>query len=232
MSERLNVHLSALEDLLRESGLQIVERKAIPFGVQIVLTDGLSKVPLNIFTSGRISVQGKPSDLQAKLDAWAKQQEATFRGQAPEEERRSQVNILVVAPSRFYQVRNLLAALPGARFVPPRGSALFRAEIEREHQDVAVRLYPSGSLVIQGLASRLLDEITQTLSAYVVKPLDWRWWKAHRRRRMNATPSWKTVRPRPPWRGCRCTATRRCCGSPARPFSTPWSRRRNCAKPG
>ncbi|MGB9800877.1 MAG: ribonuclease HIII [Thermanaerothrix sp.] len=173
MSERLNVHLSALEELLRESGLQIVERKAIPFGVQIVLTDGLSRVPLNIFTSGRISVQGKPSDLQAKLDAWAKQQEATFRGQAPEEERRSQVNILVVAPSRFYQVRNLLAALPGARFVPPRGSALFRAEIEREHQDVAVMLYPSGSLVIQGLASRLFDEITQTLSAYVVKPLDW-----------------------------------------------------------
>jgi ribonuclease HIII len=173
MNERLDAHLSALEDLLRESGLQIVERQAIPYGVQIVLTDGLNKVPLNFFTSGRITVQGKPSDLQVKLKAWAEQQEATFRGQAPEEERRSQANILVVAPAHFQRVRNLLAALPGVRFVSPRGSALLRAEIEREHQHVAVTLYPSGSLVIQGLASRLLDEITQTLSAQVVKPLDW-----------------------------------------------------------
>ncbi|HCE18432.1 MAG TPA: ribonuclease HIII [Anaerolinea thermolimosa] len=173
MNERLDAHLSAMEDLLRESGLQIVERRAISYGVQIVLTDGLSKVPLNFFTSGRITAQGRPSDLQVKLDAWAKQQEATFRGQAAEEERKSQANILVAAPAHFHKVRSLLADMPGVSFVSPRGSALFHAEIEKEHQHVAVTLYPSGTLVIQGLASRLLDEITQTLNVHVVKPLDW-----------------------------------------------------------
>lgn len=75
MNERLDA-LSALEELLRKSGLQIVERQHIACSVQIVLTDGLSQVPLNVFINGHLTFPGKPSGLRAKLTAWAKQQEA------------------------------------------------------------------------------------------------------------------------------------------------------------
>lgn len=51
-------------------GWSICDEKAIAYGYQFTVTDGQSKVPVALYATGKILVQGKASALQAVLKTW------------------------------------------------------------------------------------------------------------------------------------------------------------------
>lgn len=61
---------SDLERLLGESGVEITGRRGIPYGTQYHLSRGPEKNNLNVYRTGKISADGKPSALKDLLENW------------------------------------------------------------------------------------------------------------------------------------------------------------------
>ncbi|MBO0778865.1 MAG: ribonuclease HIII [Ktedonobacteraceae bacterium] len=71
---KLEARLAALRAFIDENGWSVVNEKAIAHGQQVEVTDGISRIPVNIFATGKILVQGKPGTLQSILKTWSGQQ--------------------------------------------------------------------------------------------------------------------------------------------------------------
>jgi hypothetical protein len=57
----------AFKAFLADQDLTIFNEQSIDHGYQIIVTDGLSRNPVNFYKTGRILVQGKDSILKTKL---------------------------------------------------------------------------------------------------------------------------------------------------------------------
>jgi ribonuclease HIII len=67
---KLQANIDALREFAQSNGWIIVDEKDIQSGYQLVVTDGITKVPIAFFFSGKTLIQGKPGELQTKLKAW------------------------------------------------------------------------------------------------------------------------------------------------------------------
>src|SRR5690348_9799073 len=67
---KLQAIIDALREYARSNGWIIVDEKDIQSGYQLVVTDGINKIPIAFFFSGKALVQGKPGELQTKLKSW------------------------------------------------------------------------------------------------------------------------------------------------------------------
>jgi ribonuclease HIII len=81
-------HIEALRAFVRDQGLQIFGEQAIEHGQQLTITDQSARVPVNFFTTGTISVQGKNSALKTKLQEWANLRRGSVSSGHPPENRR------------------------------------------------------------------------------------------------------------------------------------------------
>jgi hypothetical protein len=66
----------AFKVFLADQGLTIFNEQSIEHGYQIVVTDGLSRNPVNFYKTSRILVQGKDSVLKTKLTEWTNLRQA------------------------------------------------------------------------------------------------------------------------------------------------------------
>lgn len=79
MSEKtLQASVEALREFVQSKGWSISAEKEIAHGYQLVVTDGANKTPINLFTTGKVLIQGKPSILQTELRSWVNERRATF----------------------------------------------------------------------------------------------------------------------------------------------------------
>ncbi|GCF10110.1 ribonuclease HIII [Dictyobacter arantiisoli] len=69
--EKLSRSVHHLRQFIAEQNWSIVDEKEIAHGYQFLVTDGQSKVPIALYTTGKTLVQGKASSLQATLKAWS-----------------------------------------------------------------------------------------------------------------------------------------------------------------
>lgn len=76
MSQSSTSPVSAFEQWVRERGWRVLERRRIDHGVQLVVTDGTSRLPVNIYTTGKVLVQGPAGVLRTALSEWANLQRA------------------------------------------------------------------------------------------------------------------------------------------------------------
>ncbi len=67
---KLQANIDALREFIQSKGWTIVGEKEISYGYQLVVTDGMTRVPVNLFTSGKALIQGKPGVLQTELKSW------------------------------------------------------------------------------------------------------------------------------------------------------------------
>jgi len=67
---KLQADLDALQELIQSNGWLIVDKKVIQSGYQVIVTDEITKVSVSFFYSGKVLIQGKPGELQAKLKIW------------------------------------------------------------------------------------------------------------------------------------------------------------------
>ncbi len=67
---KLQANIVALREFIQSKGWKIFAEKEISYGYQLVVTDGMTRVPIDLFTSGKALIQGKPSVLQTELKSW------------------------------------------------------------------------------------------------------------------------------------------------------------------
>ncbi len=78
MSEKtLQTNIDALQEFVRSKGWSIIAEKEIAHGYQLVVTDGINKTPVDLFTTGKMLIQGRPGALQAEIQLWANERRAT-----------------------------------------------------------------------------------------------------------------------------------------------------------
>jgi ribonuclease HIII len=67
---KLQTNIYALREFIHNNGWSIIDEKEIQSGYQLVVTDGITRVPVALFHSGKALIQGKPGELQTKLKTW------------------------------------------------------------------------------------------------------------------------------------------------------------------
>ena len=67
---KLQQNIDALRTLVHERGWRITDEKVIQSGYQLTVSDGASKIPVALYTTGRALIQGKESPLRSELQAW------------------------------------------------------------------------------------------------------------------------------------------------------------------
>jgi|SRR5690348_1838878 len=67
---KLQSGIDALRALVHERGWRIIDEKAIQWGHQLIVSDGNTKIPVDLFTTGKALIQGKESPLRSELQAW------------------------------------------------------------------------------------------------------------------------------------------------------------------
>jgi ribonuclease HIII len=81
-TSKLQANINALREFAQSKGWTILAEKEIHSGYQLRITDGVARVPVNFFTTGRALIQGKPGTLQTELKSWWDARKASFPRQA------------------------------------------------------------------------------------------------------------------------------------------------------
>src|SRR5215469_5473912 len=72
----LQANVEALREYIQSKGWTIIAEKEIAYGYQLVVSDGANKTPVDLFTTGKVLIQGRPNALQAELRSWANERRA------------------------------------------------------------------------------------------------------------------------------------------------------------
>ncbi len=67
---KLQANIDALREYVHGKGWSIADEKAIQSGYQLTVTDGIARIPVAFFSSGKALIQGKPGALQTELKSW------------------------------------------------------------------------------------------------------------------------------------------------------------------
>src|SRR5947209_2040039 len=70
VGNKLQTTVNAFREFVHSQGWSIIAEKELMYGYQLVVTDGSAKTPVDLFTTGKVLVQGKPSGLQAAIKTW------------------------------------------------------------------------------------------------------------------------------------------------------------------
>jgi ribonuclease HIII len=73
---KLQANIDALRKFVQSNGWTILDEKEIQSGYQLKITDGITRVPIDFFTTGRALIQGKPGELQTRLKSWWNERKA------------------------------------------------------------------------------------------------------------------------------------------------------------
>jgi ribonuclease HIII len=77
VGNKLQETANAFREFVHNQGWSIISEREIAYGYQLVVTDGADKTPVDLFTSGKVLVQGKPSALQTALKLWVREQQVS-----------------------------------------------------------------------------------------------------------------------------------------------------------
>jgi ribonuclease HIII len=67
---KLQANIDALREFVHGKGWSIADEKEIQSGYQLTVTDGIARIPIAFFSSGKALIQGKPGVLQTELKSW------------------------------------------------------------------------------------------------------------------------------------------------------------------
>jgi ribonuclease HIII len=67
---KLQANIDALREFVESKGWSIFGEKEISYGYQLMVTDGITRIPVDLFTTGKALIQGKPGMLQTEIKSW------------------------------------------------------------------------------------------------------------------------------------------------------------------
>src|SRR5947209_10330771 len=77
VGNKLQTTVNAFREFVHSQGWSISAEKELMYGYQLVVTDGSAKTPVDLFTTGKILVQGKPSGLQTAIKSRVYEQQVS-----------------------------------------------------------------------------------------------------------------------------------------------------------
>jgi len=178
--------LENLKEFIHTRGWEILREREIANGYQVVITDGTNRVPINVFHTGTIQIQGKDSPLKEEVKHW---KETLISPSKPRPQNRSATYSIFSEKKREDLWNNVISRIPGA--IPKEVTGLaetHRVEIRREGLRVTITQYRSGNLLVQGLDSALFEEICDILDAHLEQDFTQR-----AQRFIPEEPSWEQV---------------------------------------
>ncbi len=166
--------LSAFRNYAASAGIKILSEREINSAIQLKLALGPDEGSINIYTTGSITVGGKPqSAFLKRLDDWKKSYQAeaveVLSGDGAIENR---ATTFFVAFAKVEVIREHLAGSFN-RIVWHEGNeavSFYRAEIFSRTDRVMVTQFRTGKLLVQGRASELFDDVCDHLDHKLSQP--------------------------------------------------------------
>lgn len=172
-ADRIRFNLEALENFLSQRGWHILEQRTIEHGLQVIVTDGAARLPVNLYNTGKILVQGKPGEMKNELTEWANLLQAGFPGAVSNNmlARRNRVAKYFVIPGNIEKIYGVVKGLPGEVVDREVGglAEVYRVEARYQGQRVTITQYDSGTLLVQGLSSPYFDTVCEILDEHLAQ---------------------------------------------------------------
>lgn len=171
MTDRVSTNLKALERFLEERGWRIFSQKDIDYGLQVIVTDGNMRLPVNFYNTGKIVVQGKSCKMKTILTEWTNliqaglSSEVTAGTPAPQ----NRVAKYLVIPDNIDKIHQVVLNLPGEVIDREVGgpAEIYRVEVRHNNYRVIITQYGSGTLIVQGLSSPHFDAVCEVLDEHL-----------------------------------------------------------------
>jgi ribonuclease HIII len=169
MTQKQDIAVAQLRAYVKESGLELLEEQEIDYGRQFRISNGTNICPVNIYTSGKITVGGKKTPLRQQIEEWKNLQQAQVLasvGQVDEAAAQNRATKFIVAQAKIDKIRSLIEELPGEitwREGESDEPQVYQAEIRDDGSKIVVTQYHTGTLMVQGRASVLFDLVCDRL---------------------------------------------------------------------
>ena len=172
--KKLQIVVDAFRCYIHHQGWSIDNEKVLKNGLQLLVTDGHTRVPVDCFTTGNALIQGPPGTLRTELQTWWKQQKESEVASQEDAELSSSVKSKVEAFRSF-------AAQQGWSVVGKSiQKGIYQLRLTGEGTSIPVNFYSTGTVLIQSKPSTM----KQILEA---------WWK--QQSNQSALPSlWEEAR--------------------------------------
>ena len=172
--EKLSNLKELLAGFLQEKGWAIFSIKDIDHGCQVVVTDGVIRLPVNIYKTGKIVIQGKASALKDALSEWANLVQSGFQqnvqlSTAPV--RQNRIAKFLVIPDKSKKIEAVVRNIPADVTQKEVGGPAehYRFEIRQSDQKITVTQYSSGTLMLQGGSGTLFDSVCEILDDHLTQ---------------------------------------------------------------
>lgn len=175
MSNKWEFYLDEFRKFIQQKNWQIISEKEIEFARQLIVTDGNVRLPVNIYTSGKILTQGKPCDMKSAITEWANliRSGLTSPTSTPEVVRRNRISKYLVLSENREKIRQVVLGLEGEineREVTGLAE-VYRVENRLGGNRVTITQFDSGALMVQGLSSTLFDSVCEILDQHLTQSL-------------------------------------------------------------
>ncbi len=176
MSNKWEFYLDEFRKFIQQKNWQIISEKEIEFARQLIVTDGSVRLPVNIYTSGKILTQGKPCDMKSAITEWANLIQSGLTSSptpAPEALRSNRISKYLVLSENREKIRQVVLGLEGE--VTEREvtglAEVYRVENRLAGNRVTITQFDSGTLMVQGLAGVLFDNVCEVLDQHLTQTL-------------------------------------------------------------
>ena len=170
---KLQANIDALRELVQSKGWTILDEKEIQSGYQLLITDGITRIPCSFFNSGKVLIQGKPGELQRQLKTWWETRNGLSREPvAPEATQSSLVEIPAIITVNNYTGRpriGLDESGKGDYFGPLVIGAVF---VNGQTEDRLITLGVRDSKLISDNRIIVLAEQIKALCPHFVVPIE------------------------------------------------------------
>ncbi|HEU5384053.1 MAG TPA: hypothetical protein VFV38_52330 [Ktedonobacteraceae bacterium] len=146
--KQLPVVLSVFRTYLLQKRWSILNERAIQSGVQLLVTDGLTRVAIDCYTNGNALIQGAPGALKTDVQSWWEQQKASPDSPLLEKAAFSPPARSSVEALRAFAVKQRWS--PAGRMLH---DDIYQLRLTSEQGTVPIQVYPNGTILIQGNAS-------------------------------------------------------------------------------
>lgn len=143
--KQLDVVVEMFRAHLLDQGWSIVEEKDLQNGLQLLVTDGMTKVPIDCYTNGNALIQGPAGVLKTELQTWWKQQKASPSAPVLQDG--------VVPPSLRTTVEKFRTfALSQGWSIAGRAihNGIYQFRFTSGNTSTLINFYPSETVLIQG----------------------------------------------------------------------------------
>lgn len=175
MPNKWKQFLDEFRAFVQQKNWQIISEKDIEFARQVLVTDGVTRLPVNFYTSGKILPQGKPCDMKSSITEWANllQSGITPQSSTSEAIRHNRISKYFVLRENFEKIRQVVLGLEGeSNEKEVSGPAdVYRVENKLDGNKVTITQFTSGTLMVQGLSSTRFDAVCENLDQHLTQSL-------------------------------------------------------------